>query len=141
MALYFCGKQSWRAWLLSLGTDLASYYCLTYPDKLSKIEKVAKNKRRKGREKKRGDEKKEIKCLCRLRSNEGHSCGCTTWCARRSSMPLLGNFHFLSLPPFSHPSRAVSNTFVVRTSQRRSTQSTPIKGSQRRSTAVNTSQC
>jgi hypothetical protein len=45
------GKQSWRAWLLSLGSDLASYYCLTYPDKLSKIEKVifgVKNMRNNG---------------------------------------------------------------------------------------------
>lgn len=40
VALYLFGKKSWRAWLLSLGTDLASYYCLTYPDKLSQLEKL-----------------------------------------------------------------------------------------------------
>jgi len=39
--MYFFGKQSWRAWLLSLGTDLSSYYCLTHPPaKLSQLEKV-----------------------------------------------------------------------------------------------------
>lgn len=44
-SLYFFG-QSWRAWLLSLGTDLSSYYCLTYPDKLSKLEKSEIRRRR-----------------------------------------------------------------------------------------------
>eukprot|EP00026_Physarum_polycephalum_P011546 Phypoly_transcript_11780.p1 GENE.Phypoly_transcript_11780~~Phypoly_transcript_11780.p1 ORF type:complete len:345 (+),score=47.86 Phypoly_transcript_11780:101-1135(+) len=45
MAMYMYGKQSWRAWLLSLGSDLSSYYCLTYPDKLTKIEKVELRRR------------------------------------------------------------------------------------------------
>jgi len=39
-AMYFYGKKSWRPWLLSLSSDVTSWWCLYYsPSKLSIVEK------------------------------------------------------------------------------------------------------